>query len=388
LIELGIDEITLVLQIPPQQKANINIFDWENIANNLIYIFEQKANIIEVFGDRSITPKTILGYTNLYSYGEHNFQFTIAYHPYELNMGIAIIFSAQSLDYYCERTGLEVFEFLQKIRNDTIYTLRLSRVDIVADYIDENLDITALYHNLTHNTVGVFREQKHPKKNTIILKRALLKYSSYMNEGKNETIYIGSPKSNMLLRIYDKKAEQIAKNGSKLKKALQTLSWTRMECVLRHKYAHQMTEQLLLINTKNEYANLIACTFAPKFTFHKMDELGQSMGVIEYSQSLMDMITQKKFYLTAPESRNNELEKNIKYIFHGSGVIPTLHKIREIWNDDALTQLLTTIKEIVEEWEPNDDCRYWLAKNKSDYQIMYQDFEQYLTENITSQLNY
>lgn len=386
LIELGIDEITLVLQIPPHQKANINIFDWENIANNLIGIFEEKAEFKKIFGERNTLIRAPEGYTNAFSYGEHNFNFAVAYHPHHLRMGIIIKFSAQSLDYYCEQSGLEVYEFLQKVREDSIYILRLSRVDVVADYIDEDIDITNIYNDLNERKVGVFYERANKKTNEIIFTERPLKQSS-IAKGKNvETLYIGSPKSNARLRIYNKKQEQIEKNGNHFQKAIQTQNWTRMECILRNEYAHQLTDELLGITSNDEYANLIACVLLQKFRFMYINDLGKADCETEYTQLLIECISNKNFVLKAPCSRNYEMAKALKYIFYGSGVMSTLFKIQDIWGDEAISLLLDFIKEALLEWEPNEDCRYWLSKNKSDYQLNHKNFDLYLRENLITQL--
>ncbi|EKC59164.1 replication initiation factor family protein, partial [human gut metagenome] len=61
-----------------------------------------------------------------------------------------------------------------------------------------------------------------------------------------ESIYIGSRAENAqsLLRVYDKKSEQISNNGFRLDEALQCDSWVRFEASYRGNYAHQITEQL------------------------------------------------------------------------------------------------------------------------------------------------
>ena len=102
----------------------------------------------------------------------------------------------------------------------------------------------------------------------------------------------------------------------------------------------------------------------------------------EYSQMLLDSITNQNFALKSPSSRNYELAKSLVYLFHGSGVIPTLYKIKVVWGEDAISSLLTFIEEYLNECEVNDDCRYWLRKNVADYQKNYPEFDMFLKESI------
>ena len=71
-------------------------------------------------------------------------------------------------------------------------------------------------------------------------------WTHYGTGGFIETVYIGSKKENTkaLCRIYDKRLEQINKNGFRLDEALACDDWTRFEISYRGTYAWQCAEQL------------------------------------------------------------------------------------------------------------------------------------------------
>lgn len=106
----------------------------------------------------------------------------------------------------------------------------------------------------------------------------------------------------------------------------------------------------------------------------------------EYTQMLIDCIKSRVLSLKSPSSRNFDLSKSIRYLFYGSGVISTLYKINQLWGDSGLSTLFDLINEYLVNWEPNDDCRYWLLKNTSDYKKNYPNFDSFLRKNLSQTL--
>lgn len=342
MLEIGVDEITLVSQLAKNRKSVLAVRDWDSVAEELIGVFEKKADFLSVFGDKEQEEKAPEGYKIAYKYGSHPFYFCVAYHPYYPDMGIIVKFSAQALDYYVEATGLEVYRFMQKVVYPD-YTIRLSRIDLTADYIDENINITGIYQNLMDSRIGVFREYMSKKTGKLEYKRVAMKYSGLLKEQDVPTIYIGSMQSDSRLRIYDKKREQIEKKGTKFDKAVGCKNWIRFEGVFRHEYAHQLSEQLLKISSINDYLNLIASTLVQKFRFMTVDANGAADVETDYTQMLLNAINNNSFQLKAPSTRNYDLARNINYIFTGSGIMNTLYKVEEIWGAEAADYLLEYI---------------------------------------------
>lgn len=376
MLELGIDEITIVLQLSPEIRKEMKFIEWEDYASQMIGVFVEKSGFNTVFGDVIPEMRAPAGYTIAYKFGEHNFYLAVAYHEMQVRMGVVIKFSARSLDYYCELSGLSVYELLQMIQ-DELYTVRLSRIDLTADYINENIRVTEIYNNFIKNKVGIFREHEDKETGKISYRKCKMLYQGYLKKAEVPTLYIGSTQSNSRLRIYDKKREQIETNGTKLIKAKNCKDWVRFEGVFKHEYAHQLSKQLLEIKNDNELANLIACTLIQKYRFMHIDN-GVADCETEYSQLLINSISNQNFSLKSPTSRNYELNRNIAYLFNGSGVISTLYKIKMVWNDEAVSIFLKYIEDYLKMYIPNDDCRNWLRCNQSDYRRNYPEFNKFL----------
>lgn len=384
MLGLGIDEITLVLQMPSGFKNQISPFDWRNVAENIIYRFVEKSDFNSIFGNRLIELNLPNGYTSGYTYGDHSFYLAVAYHQYQIDMGVVVKFSAQALAYYCEKSGLKVYEFLQKVR-DNYYSMRLSRIDLTADYIDEGIDITQIYQSLMDKKIGVFREKISKKTGEVTYLRCDMRYQGFIIGREVPTVYLGSIQSNSRLRIYDKRREQIERNGLRAGMAMKCKDWVRFEGVFRHEFAHQLTDELLKIKTDDEFANLIAWTLVQKFRLMYIDN-----GVVdcdtEYTQMLLDCINNTSFILKTPSSRNDDLARSLSYLLLGSGLLNTLCKIKAIWGNTAIDTLMRFITDCIDEWEPNDDCNHWIVKNKDDYRVNFPDFEKFLDLSIAPRI--
>ncbi|MBQ8490263.1 MAG: replication initiation factor domain-containing protein [Pseudobutyrivibrio sp.] len=383
MIEFGIDEITDVLQYTDNCNLLYGVYEWKDIAEYMIHKFERNADLVGVFGNRSIERTAPAGYTIAYKYGCHDFYFAVAYHEFHMTMGIVVKFSAKALDFYLEKTGLTVSSFLQKV-SDREYDQRLSRIDLTADFIDEPIDISEIYQTLMDERVAVFRKQLNELNHRVEYRKVPMKYEGRIVGEEVETIYVGSNKSNSRLRIYNKRKEQIANNGNKLEKAVKCNSWVRFEGVFRNDYAHQLSDELFKIKTDVELLELIASTLCNKYFFMNVNK-----GVAEkptlYTQRILDAISNGDYRLRAPRNRSYELSKNIAYIFNGSGVMSTLYKMKKIWGIEAVNWLLCYIQELIQnKYIGNADCKYWLTNNLKDYQMYYPDFSTFVGENLST----
>ena len=65
MIEFGIDEITDVLQYTDNCNLIYGVYEWKDIAEYMIHKFERNADLVGVFGNRSIertarsAPRTV-----------------------------------------------------------------------------------------------------------------------------------------------------------------------------------------------------------------------------------------------------------------------------------------------------------------------------------------
>lgn len=107
----------------------------------------------------------------------------------------------------------------------------------------------------------------------------------------------------------------------------------------------------------------------------------------EYTQMLIDSIKNGSFTLRSPNSRNYELGKNISYLLRGSGIIPTLYKVKAIWGAEAVAEILTFATDYLDEWIANDDCKRWLNVYENAYKQAHPNFTDFFNTVLTTAIS-
>ena len=368
MLKTSIDELTVVLQATVSEKLNLeNNADWEKLANEIITDFEEKANLVNTFGIRNEESNCPNGYTNGFNYGEHSFYFCVAYNESNYEMGIVCKFSAQALAYYLKTSKMQVYEFLQTLKSN-LYDFRLSRCDIDVDFLNESFTPTKIFEDLKREKVHVYYQKK--QKNKFIFVRKKAKLQGFAVGKEVPTLYIGAVSSDSQLRIYDKKLEQVQRNGSKLAWVLQFDSVVRFELVLKHDLAHNLTNLLLKINSEKQLNDLILSIFLQKFYFKRAKTNRMTM----YTRKMKQALKSDQSYLLGHLNADNDLLRRFQYLLYSSGTVSTLFKIMAIWGYDDLDQAVDYIKNFVENWSANDDCKFWLQKHASDTAETFADF--------------
>lgn len=372
MLKASIDELTLVLQASREDKLKIeDDSDWIELAEFMISDFEQKAQLKSTFGAKIGANKCPAGYTYGYTYGSHSFYFAVAYNQKAYDMGVIIKFSAEALHYYLRKTGQEAYEFLQNVKSDA-YTMRLSRIDFDIDFIDEKFTVNALYEQLKSKKVEVYL-QKH-QQNKVIFSKKQLHFRGFMKNGKMETIYLNSPRSSVNCRIYNKQLEEIELRKPNMNYALMH-KWIRFEAVFKNDYAHNLTKQLLAINSKDELSDLILDSWIQKFYFKKV-----SGETAIYTKKMIDAKKDGDFVLIGQVQRDNDLAKRFDYLLLNSGTISTLYKIKMLWGSSALEYATKYINTYVEDWKENEGCALWLKKHADDTKESYENFADFMSE--------
>lgn len=360
MLKTSIDEITLVLQATVTEKLALNNNgDWQKLAETIIKEFEKKANLCNALGEKSEAKSCPQGYDCGYLYGKHSFYFCVAYNQDNYSMGIVCKFSAQALAYYLKIQKMQVYEFLQSLTSD-LYDFRLSRCDADVDFMNERFTPTKIFNDLKNEKVLVYYRKK--KNNKLIFVRKKARLQGFAINKDVPTVYLGAVSSDCQLRIYDKKLEQIQRNGSKLSYVLKFDSVIRFEIALKHDLAHNFTELLLKIKDEKQLNNLILSTFLQKFYFKR----AKTDKPTTYTKKMESALKDKQSYLLGHLNADNDLMKLFKYLLYNSGTISTLYKILAIWGYDDLNQATDYIKSFVEDWNVNDGCKFWLEKHADD----------------------
>lgn len=372
MLKASVDELTLVLQASRDQKMKLESeSDWAKLAELMIIDFEQKAQFTTIFGAKIRVQNCPSGYTYGYTYGSHSFYFAVAYNQKAYAMGVIVKFSAEALHYYLRKTSQEVYEFLQSVKSDA-YTMRLSRIDFDVDFIDERFTVNALYEQLKSKKIEVYL-QKH-QQNKVIFSKKQLRFRGFMKNGKIETIYLNSPRSSVNCRIYNKQLEEIELRKPDMDYAVMH-KWVRFEVILKNDYAHNLTKQLLAINSKDELSDLILDSWIQKFYFKKV-----SGETAIYTTKMLDAKKIGNFVLAGQVQKDNDLAKRFDYLLLNSGTISTLYKIKMLWGSGALEYATKYINTYVEDWHMNQGCAEWLKKHAVDTKESYKNFADFMTQ--------
>lgn len=340
-LTVGVDEFTLILQ--PTNK--VIVIDWPDTMNEMIDVFVAKSRLMDLFGEMAFAEKVPAGYTNGVTFACRPWYLVISWHDDFPSMGICVRFSAHAYASYKEefkkqfQIDVNIATFLQMVQQDDVYTTRLSRIDLTADYYNYTDEILPnrpfspdlIYERLKDGTYLVKNWKDH---------QSVRNMTAIDKDGAYETFYIGSRrgKSNGFLRCYNKKQEQIQSMGYRYDEALQHESWVRFEACFLHDYAHQMTEQLLrgTMITQN-LQQWIAKHISDRYRF-----IDSTTGeAAAFTDDLIGIaVGTNAAALIATSPRDNTLRQSIEHLRSGSGLYPTMYKAYSIWGDGADRQLI------------------------------------------------
>lgn len=360
LLDVQIDEFTLVLQAT---KRPSSIETWPSLANSLIYEFTRLSNIELVLGELvNSTDSLPRGYSHGLSCKNVPYYFSIAYHTDFIQMGVCIKFSAHAWMKYREQyevlfnRSIQMHQFISNINNNNLYSSRLSRIDIAIDFIDEGISVNTIYNQLS-------------RKNQIVKtssgRRNLSSLSALTKNNETSTFYLGTKGKNIkaLLRVYDKKKEQVDTMGVRYQESLQYNNWIRFEAVFKGSYAHDISAELENIKNNVELKNLLVSALTNRYLFY----YAKSNKLTVYSKKMLNLLEKQTFMFSSPSPRMNLLEQSQQHILNGSGLFPYLCKVWDIWGDNGLKKCLEFLYEEFENYEPNDDVTLWLNK----YSMLY-----------------
>ena len=366
MIELGVDEMTIVLQANADTMDAMSLDDWPGVADRMVQTFLGLTELKNIYGPAVPEPRCPNGYTEAITLGEHGFYLAIAVNERQPRMGVRIRLSAQATAFFIENAG-EPYLLLQAAYSPDDYDMHLSRIELTVDYIDEGLSVTDIYRGLTSGSITVMREQADSRTSELKERKTASKLSGYAVSDKVPTFYLGSRKANVdaLLRVYDKKTEQIEKKGVRLTRANSCDDWVRFEASLRHGYARQFGDALLDIENDAELAVMVASVFLQRYRFYIAGD--KDAGLAPWTQSLANAIGTRSIRLSSDTSRNNDLAASLDYIVKGSGLLPLLYKSAAIWGDEAPEAVMAWILGKLNSFEPDPDHRGWI---KAVQQIM------------------
>lgn len=152
MVELGIDEFTLVLQVNPDFMGVYDDGDWPEIAKSILDDFADRTGLMACLGQAMPEEKKPAGYFEGYTFGEYPFYLCRFPCPCLGSL------SAKAVDYIRSIGGIEPYELLQVGVNPSSYSARLARIDFTADFIDERFTVQEIYDGPNDGSLHVMRE--------------------------------------------------------------------------------------------------------------------------------------------------------------------------------------------------------------------------------------
>ena len=361
-LTVGVDEFTLILQPPDKVKVT----DWPDTVDMMLSAFLDHSQLENLFGRMDDATKMQAGYTSGLTYTDRPWYLAICWNEDMPTMGVCVRFSAHAYAAYKEafkeqyQADMDIAVFLDMVQDD-VYTTRLSRIDLTADYYDYTdehirtapLSPDTIYTRLKDGNYVVKNGNGH---------QSIRNMSGIDKGGAYQTFYLGSQKgkTNGFLRCYDKKAEQLQTMGFRYNDALNCESWVRFEAVYRHDYAHQITKGILSVKTAQELSRLIAKYICDKYQFFDVN----TGEVTEFTTDLLGVAAGSSVAalgMTSP--RDNTLRQSIRYLCNGSGLYSTLFKAFCIWGHDADKQLMDFL------WHDYERYKDTLIEGKEPYKL-------------------
>ncbi|MBF2468050.1 replication initiation factor domain-containing protein [Listeria welshimeri] len=128
--------------------------------------------------------------------------------------------------------------------------------------------------------------------------------------------------------------------------------WTRVEAEFSGEYAHQLTDAIRKCNTDEQLKNVIVSSLIDRYMFFYVN----SNRPHKLTRLMLELLDKKDFHFESPSPRNNLLEQSIDHLIKGSGLLPTLWKVQQIWGDNTAQDLMDYLyKQYYDQFEANDD---------------------------------
>src|SRR5690606_33767295 len=142
--------------------------------------------------------------------------------------------------------------------------------------------------------------------------------------------------------------------------------WTRVEAEFSGDYAHQLTDAIKKCITDEQLKNVIISSLIDRYMFF----YANSNRPHKITRLMLELLDEKDFHFESPSPRNNLLEQSIYHLIKGSGLLPSMWKVQQIWGVNTAKELIDYLyKQYYEEFEPNEDHISWLNKYKALYQL-------------------
>ena len=173
---LNIDEFTFSIFCSEKNDSKT----WEECAELIIENFVRNTKINIVFNGnvKDKIAGNLQGYTRTYDFGLKDYYFAMAYNERVSEMGVCVKFSAKAWSIYQAKYQkifnemITLSEFIHMVSDPIKETVRLSRIDMTADYFNYDFSLNDLYEALSNESVIVkdYQGKKRIKNLSFMLK--------------------------------------------------------------------------------------------------------------------------------------------------------------------------------------------------------------------------
>lgn len=351
MINLLVDEMAITLDYNSSILKDVGAI---NYFNDYALLLEQTLYLDVVLGDRERSQGGLLGYDTVINWGYDNKQVRYLYSFHNSKMKMQLRFGASALRNYINQYKLvygkdiSVLDILKSL--DSMSDLhaadskiRLSRIDIAFDFIDEDIYVPYLYNRLLKDDLAIFNKRN-----------MRVNLNAFNGEQSVNTLYFNKRSSASMLRIYNKKIEQLTrKDSEKFKLAFNCNTWTRFELELKQYYAHNITAHILSCKDNNELQSVLAQSFIDCFKIREFKGYDSNQNEI-YENTLFyeDMIlfahSTDKLLMSHSYQQLTDFDMKYQNLFK-NGTMPFFKMIQEAYGDEALEEFFDKIKEDLED---------------------------------------
>ncbi|OJF90991.1 hypothetical protein [Alkalibacterium sp. 20] len=163
MIENKIDQFNLVLR--DESYDLISKDEWQPLAEQYIKNLVESLKLEKLFGKLSDSDSfRPAGYDVVYNFNKFP-PHAIGYSLKQPQKGVLVSTNAHFWNIWQERyfeeygKRLELYTLYKMVQHPKLYTTHFSRVDLVVDFIDEGIDVGALYRSLVNGRSDVYYEE-------------------------------------------------------------------------------------------------------------------------------------------------------------------------------------------------------------------------------------
>ncbi|WP_240470685.1 hypothetical protein [Atopococcus tabaci] len=112
--------------------------------------------------------------------------------------------------------------------------------------------------------------------------------------------------------------------------------WIRVEAEFSGDYAHQLTDAIKKCSTDEQLKNVIISALLDRYMLFYVN----SNRPHKITRLMLELLDEKDFHFESPSPRNNLLQQSIDHLIKGSGLLPTLWKVQQIWGGNTAKELI------------------------------------------------